>query len=204
MGVTSCERSLTRSSRGALATALVLALALSGCGRGVLSEPAPPALDGHRVMLLPVRIGDPPALDAELAFWLPDRSPAVDWVLPAELQRAVDRAPGWRVRLDALPREIVDARRRSPYLVDPTYSEVRRLGAVTDATLALMPVAVRDAADGAPGELELTVALVDIRGGQVLWIRSVRGRSADGSAHGAAAAVAEALARTLFPDRRGG
>jgi hypothetical protein len=51
--------------------------------------------------------------------------------------------------------------------------------------------------------MELTVALVDIRGGDVLWMRTVRGEAADGTAHGAATAVAEALARTLFPERRG-
>lgn len=207
MAGTCCDPLLTRSPNTALAVAVLLG-AMAGCGRGALPEPAPPPLDGQRIMLLPVRIGDPVAIDRELAFWLPERSPAVDWVLPDELQRAVDRAPAWRVRLDALPREIVAARSRSPSLVDPTYGEVRRLGAVTDAALALMPVSVRSvpgdpSAGDAPAELELTVALVDIRGGRVLWIRSVRGRSVDGSDHGAAAAVAEALARALFPAPRG-
>jgi hypothetical protein len=191
---------MTRSPLAIIATVMALAMA-AGCGRGVLPEPGPPSLDGHRIMLLPVRAGDPPALDAELAFWLPDRSPAVDWLLPDELQRTVDRAPALRVRLAAMPRHIVDAGRRSPYVVDPTYSDLRRLGAVTDATLALMPVAVRQVGEATQAEIELSVALVDIRGGQVVWMRSVRGRSADGSAHGAAAAAAEALARTLFPTR---
>jgi hypothetical protein len=180
---------------------LAVALAAAGCGRGVLPEPAPPLLEGHRIMLLPVRAADPPALNAELSFWLPERSPGVDWVLPDELQRTVDRAPALRVRLDALPRDVVDAGRRSPYIVDPAYGELRRIGAVTDATLALMPMAVRELGAAPSTELELSVALVDIRGGQVVWIRTVRGRSADGSAHGAVAAVAEALARTLFPRR---
>jgi hypothetical protein len=175
----------------------------AGCGPRPLPVTPAPALDGHRIMLLPVRVTDPPALDAELAARLPERSAAVEWVLPQELQRAMDRAPALRVRLDAMPREIVDGGRRGPHLVDPAYGTVRLLGAVVDATLALVPVAVRQPDATSPNELELTVALVDIRGGQVLWIRSVKGLSGDGSQQGAAAAVAEALARTLIPARDG-
>jgi hypothetical protein len=183
---------------------VLLAAALAaGCGGRALPEPAPPVLDGHRIMLIPVRAGDPPAVDAELAYWLPQRSPGVEWVLPGELQRIVDRAPALRVRLDAMPRDIVGAGRRSAHLVDPAYGDLRMLGAVADATLALMPVAVREA-EGSPAGLELTVALVDVRGGSVVWMRSVTGLSADGTPHGAAGAVAEALARALFPELDGG
>lgn len=177
----------------------LLLLALPACARSGPAAPAPVNLDGQRVMLLPVRLVDPAPLNAELAFWLGDRSPATDWILPDELQRAVDRAPAWRVRLDALPRAIAGLRTSSPHLEDPAYGELRRLAALVDATLALMPVSTRQVVDGGAPALELTVALVDVRGGQVLWLQTVRGDDASGEGRGLSTAAAEALARVMFP-----
>lgn len=192
---------------GATLIVTLLLLALSACGRAGPTTPTPLTLDGQRVMLLPVRAVDPAALNAELAFWLVDRAPATDWLLAEELQRTVDRAPAWRVRLDALPRTIAGLRTSSPYLEDPAYGQLRQLGAVVDATLALMPVSVRQVGgqlgaplgDGTAHALELTIALVDVRGGQVLWLGTVRGEAPAGEERALATAVAEALARAMFP-----
>jgi hypothetical protein len=171
----------------------------AACTRPVPSAPGPPGLEGQRVMLLPVRVGDPAELDTELAHRLPARGPTVEWLLPDELQTVMDRAPAWRVRLSAMPRNIAQPRSREPYLVDPTYGDLRRLGAIVDSHLAILPVAVRQVeVDGAP-VLELTAALVDIRGGRVLWMATVRGGASPESPGDAAAAVAEALAGMLFP-----
>jgi hypothetical protein len=180
---------------------MALALLATACARGPAPVPGPPSLDGHRVMILPVRAGDPPELDAELSALLPEWGPATDWIPAEELQRMLDRAPAWRVRLNAMPRHIADAGGRAPRILDPAYGDLRRLGAIADALVALMPVAVREVplADGEGVALELDVALVEVRGGRVAWLRTVRGEAADGSRAGAAAAVAEALARTLFP-----
>jgi hypothetical protein len=183
--------------RPVLALALIT-VALAACARNGAPPPAPMGLDGQRIMLMPVRAGDPVALNDELLFWLADRAPTTEWIAPDVLQLAVDRAGGSRVRLSALPRHISDPG-RSPYLADPTYGELRRLGAIVDAMLVLMPVAVRVVPDGAGQFLELTAALVDIRGGQVLWVATVQGEPGDGSARAAEAAGAEALARALFP-----
>jgi hypothetical protein len=174
-------------------------VSLSACGRAKPAPPTPLSLDGQRVMLLPVRSVDPPALDAELAFWLADRAPATDWVAAEELQRAVDRAAGWRVRLDALPRSIAGLGTSSPYLEDPAYGQIRQLGAVVDATLALLPVSVRQVSEGPAHALELTIALVDIRGGQLLWLGTVRGEARVGEERALPTLVAETLARTMFP-----
>lgn len=184
-------------------TALALLVVSLACAGPEAPSPARLSLDGQRVMLFPVPAARPPELDAELAFWLQDRGPRVDWVLPAELQRAVDRAPAWRVRLSDLPRT-VGGPRTAQRLVDPTYGEVRRVGAVVDATLALLPIEVRQVQLDAGPALELVAALVDIRGGQVLWMTTVRGAAAHGAAAGttagAATVVAETLARTLLRD----
>jgi len=182
------------------APALAVLVVASACGRGGSPAPATFDLDGQRIMLFPVLGTDPPELDAELAYWLQDRGPAVDWVLPEDLQRAVDRAPAWRVTLSDLPRVVVGPR-DAPRLVDPTYGEVRRIGAMVDALLALLPVEVREIeVDGSPG-LELMAAFVDIRGGQVLWMTTVRGMAEHGAPGAAARNVAEALARGLMPRR---
>lgn len=181
-----------------LAPLAFLSLTLAGCARNAAPPPAPVGLEGQRIMLLPVRAGDPAALNDELVYWLADRAPTIEWITPDELQAIVDRAGGWRVRLSALPRVISDPG-RSPYVADPTYGELRRLGAIADAMLAVMPVAVRPVPDSESLVLEITVALVDVRGGQVLWVATVRGEPSDGSAGAAATSVAGALARALFP-----
>lgn len=179
-----------------LVPGLMVLLVLGACARNASPPPAPTGLDGQRIMLLPVRAADPEVLNDEILYWLTDRAPTTEWLPPDELQRAVDRAAGWRVRLSALPRQIADPG-RSPYVADPTYTELRRLGAVMDAMLVLMPIAVGEVAESNGQVLELTAALVDIRGGQVLWVATVRGEPGDGAAR--TAAVAEALARALFP-----
>jgi hypothetical protein len=40
---------------------------------------------------------------------------------------------------------------------------------------------------------------VDVRGGQVLWLQTVRGEARAGQERALATAVAEALARAMFP-----
>lgn len=190
----------------AAAAALTLVLAsalLAACGGGgepgaPAPPPAPPALAGMTVMLLPAQVGSPAQLDAELAFWLTDRAVYTEWRLPAELQRTVDRSPAWRVRLDALPRRVVDTGGGDLRVVDPLYGTLRRLGAIEDTHAALVPVSVRRAVVGEEVWLELTAALVDIRAGRVVWLGTVRGSEA-GTEDAAVASVAEALARALVP-----
>lgn len=180
----------------------VAALLLIACGGARMGEPGPPppapALEGVRVMLLPARAGDPEQLDRELEFWLTDRAPATDWVLPAELQAAADRAPGWRLRLDALPRRVEEVHRGELRVRDPLYGNLRRLGAVVDANYAFMPVAWVEAPDTAGVAGVLTAALVDVRGGRVLWMHTVRGEPSAGR-DAAVTSAAAALARSLLP-----
>jgi hypothetical protein len=172
---------------------------LLACARAAPDQPPPPrGLDGQRVMVLPVLAGDPPALNTEITARLATRAPTVDWVAPEELQRAVDRQPGWRVRLDALSREIPDAG-RSPYLGDAAHGELRRLGAVVDADLALIPISVRGVQEAERSGMEMTAAIVEVRSGRVLWLGTVRAVPEDGPGRNGVAAVAEALARALFP-----
>lgn len=178
-----------------------LLLAAAACGGRGDAQPAPPPpppdLAGVRIMLIPVRAPAPARVDAELAFWLQDRAGATDWVLPDELQRVADRTPAWRLRLDALQRPILDmgGHRR---VGDPLYGALRQLGAVVDADYALVPLGVGETADTAGVALSMAVAVVDIRGGRVLWLHTAHGERNSARAT-AVASVAEAVARSLVP-----
>lgn len=181
---------------------LALALATLACGgRARDGDPAPPPpldLSGMRVMLLPAPAPAPGQLDAELAFWLGDGSPTTDWVLPAELQAAVERAPAWRLRLDTVQRGIVDVGAGDRRVLDPLYGALRQLGAVVDSDYALVPMSVAERADSLGVELAVAMAVVDIRGGRVLWLHTAR--SAGNPERAAAvASVAELVARSLLP-----
>lgn len=190
----------SRWVRVALVLGALSALPACGGGSGP-GEPAPPPpppdLTGARVMLLPVRTGSPAGLDAELRFWLTDRAPNTTWILPDELQRAADRSPAWRVDLAALPRPVAEIGGGQYQVKDPLYSAIRRLGAVEDTNVALVPVAVREVATETGPVLELMAAVVDVRAGRVAWLGTVRGQPTGGEA--SAASVAEALARALVP-----
>lgn len=184
--------------------AALLALALvSACGsRGGDQTPGPPPpapnLSGQRVMLLPARAPAPERLDAELAYWLDDRLPTVEWLLPAELQAAADRTPAWRLRLTALERPILEMGGNDRRIIDPLYGSLRQLGALVNADYALVPVEVEERADSSGVQIDLTVAVVDIRGGRVLWFHRTRGERNPSQAV-AVASVAEAVARSLLP-----
>lgn len=187
---------------GALA-GLGLLAACGGAGRGggvetgEASAPPAPNLMGARVMLVPAQAGEPEMLDAELAFWLTDRGTATDWVLPQALEAAVRRAPGSGLNLDA-PRQVVDVGGRDRRIADPLYGDLRRLGAITDATLALVPLASRETTDSAGVSVELVAALVMVRAGRVIWMHTVAGEPAASLPEAVASAAAE-LARTLIP-----
>ncbi len=161
--------------------------------------PPPPDLGGLRVMLLPVRAPAPAQLDAELTFWIVDRSLATDWVLPGELEAAIERTPAWRVRLETLQRPIIDLGGGDRRLRDPLYGVLRQLGALVDANYAVVPgspVEVRDSTG--TDVLRLPVAVVDIELGRVLWLHTLQGEG-NTDPRVAVASVAEAVARALFP-----
>jgi hypothetical protein len=181
----------------------LVAVALAACGGGRQAfEPGPPPpipdLSGIRVMLLPVRAPAPGQIDAELAFWLGSQMPTTEWILPEELQRTLDRAPAWRVQLDGMARRIGDTGGDNLRILDPLYGTLRQLGAITNADYALVPVRARTGQDSVGTVVRLTMAVVGIRGGRVLWLHTIDG---DGAADVAAASAsaAERLARMLSP-----
>lgn len=200
------KRSATLTRPAALAAALLaagIAVGIGACGGRSGDEtpappPTPPDLAGLRIMLLPVRAPAPEQLDAELAFWLTDRAPTTDWVLPEELQRVADRTPAWRLRLDAVQRPISDLGAGDRRVRDPLYGVLRQLGAVVNATYALVPLAVTENTDSAGVELGMALAVVDIRGGRIVWMHAARGERSP-ARPAAVASLAETVARILTP-----
>ena len=186
----------------ALVALVALVAGLAACGGkpddGTPQPPPPPPdLTGAVVMLLPSQ-GDP-RLDPELEFWLGERLSRTTWILHDRLRRTVDRSPGWRVQLDALPPGFVEVggRRR---VTGELYDHLRRLGAMFDARLAFLPYPARAPVTDTLGvSLEVTGVLVDVVGGRVLWHGTVRGQPVPPGAEPTPASVAEALARALAP-----
>jgi hypothetical protein len=195
-------RRLAFGRRAALLIAVCTAVA--GCAR-----PAPPSADtpprpfpdlaGRTVMLLPVQGGVPSlaaahggprcaatvlgpeqalALEAELAYWLPERAPRARWLGPDAVERAVRGSPSLEVR----PRELTVRdfqRARLQSIGDPLYGELRRVGALMDARLALLPIGALWVAEReGGGRVHLLLALIDTFGGDVVWQGVVAGTPA--------------------------
>ena len=187
------------------ATAVALAVGLTACmGRAAAPEPGtsqgtPPDLRGSRVMVLPVQdvrgvAGDS---DAEIAFALQDREPGVTWVLPRRIQESLDRSPGMNGRIHGLSVGAFSAGevRR---IGDPLYGDLRRLGALVDADVALIPLWAAQVADSAGTTVRLSATLIQVRTGRVLWFGMVEGDAREASDAGALASAVDALARTLL------
>ncbi|HUE76930.1 MAG TPA: hypothetical protein VMM83_03235 [Longimicrobiales bacterium] len=184
--------------RTASALTVLLALIVTACGGpdepGVPEPPPPPPdLTGALILLLPSQ--GQPQLDPELGFWLAERAPRTTWVLPDRLQGVVDRSPGWRVRLDALPPGFTERQGRRR-VTGQLYDHLRRLGAMLDARLALVPYAI-PVADSTGVMLEVTGVLVDVVGGRVVWHGTARGDPAPAGTAPSPASAAQALARAL-------
>jgi hypothetical protein len=164
------------------------------------SQGTPPDLRGSRVMVLPLQDnrGVQGDVDAELAFGLNGRGTGVDWILPAKLQEAVDRAPGLNASLRGLPVgtfEAAEVRR----VGDPLYGDLRRLSALVDGEVALIPVSAAPQPDSTGAfAVRLSTALVHVRSGRVLWFGVVEGDAGPPNDPRALASAVDRLARTLL------
>lgn len=175
-----------------------------------------PDIGGHAVMLLPVQ-GIIPAvappvgwdstravaglsgetlreLEAELSYWLPEQAQRTRWVLPDTIDRAVSRSPALGVNVRELPvRDFQHS--RIERIGDPLYGDLRRVAALTDARLALLPIgAVWIPEAGGGGRVHVAVALIDTLGGAVLWYGVAAGAPAAQDDPAGVASAARALA----------
>ena len=203
-------RGRSRPGAGTLALALV---AVTACSSGPRPAPqagestgAVPSLVGARVLVFPVQAvqGLPGQVDAELAFALRARDRGVAWILPDESREALRGSPGLQVTLTGLPVAMfmgAEVQR----VGDPIYGTVRRLAALMNGQVALIPVQARyrPGEGGAPGAAEVAATLVDVRSGRVLWFGVVEGSPGAPDDPGVLASAMDALAQVLAPGTAG-
>lgn len=175
-----------------------------------------PDIGGQRVMLLPVQqvvpaISPPEsadtmrpplalsveslrAIEAELSYWMPEHAHRVQWVLPEAVERAASGSAALQISVRDL--SVRDFQRaRLERIGDPLYGDLRRIGAVTDARLAFLPIgAVWIPELGGSGRVHIAAALIDTVGGRVLWYGVAASSPGDRNDPGVAASAARALA----------
>ena len=153
-------------------------------------------------MVLPVQAirGVTGDAEAELVYALNARGRGVRWLMPQTLRAQLARNPALDVPLDNLPVGVF-LQAQVDRVGDPLYGYLRRLSAISNGTVVLIPVEIRHRATTPerPGAVEVVTALVDVGSGRVAWFGVVQGEAGDGSSPGALASAVDALARVLFP-----
>ena len=147
------------------------------------------ALAGQQVAILPLTmlVADPafeedsawapwrdraPALrraDSIVAGVLETRAPEVTWVGAAELRKRARRAPGMIPNPDDMGQAMLRGAKIQE-VPDPLRSSLRKLAAIADGRMVLVPAAVGFSRDSSgPVRADLTLVMVDARGGRVIW-----------------------------------
>jgi hypothetical protein len=137
------------------------------------------------------------ALDAEIAFWLAESAGRVKWVPSAAVEKAVRANAALNVSVRDLPvRDFLRSRVES--IGDPLYGELRSVGLLADARVALLPIgAIWIPETGGGGRIHLAVALIDTIGGRVFWQGVLAGATAAQLDAAAIASTAQALANQI-------
>ena len=196
---------MMRAILGGMAWVLPAVLLVTSCG----PPPAPPGpgeargmvpdLSGYTVMVLPIqqKYGVPGdmTVDPELAHALRARGTTVTWVFPPEIDEILQRSPGVRVQTHGLPVQIFKQAEVNR-IGDPLFGSMLRLGGLTGADIALIPVELRYGTEGA---YILSVALVGVRTGRVSFYGVLEGQAGAADDPAALASVTEVVARTILP-----
>lgn len=153
-----------------------------------------PALAGVRVTVYPLTLmRAEPALgwdtrlngrvevlgraDSVIAAELGSRVPEVQWVWPDALRRAARRAGGLVPDPDRMATAVL--RGRMIRVPDPLRSQMRLLTGTAGDRFALVPASLFFLEDEGRGRAELSIALVDVRSGEVRWQTVARGRGTE-------------------------
>jgi hypothetical protein len=158
-----------------------------------------PDLRGFSVMVLPIQQqSDVPqgvTPDSELAHALGTRGQGVTWVFPPEIEEMLERSPGVAAQIRGLPVHIF-LHAEVNRVGDPLFGHILRVGGLTGADVALIPVELRY---GEGGSYTLGAALIGTRTGRVSWYGVVEGEPGDPASPATMASVADRLARVLLP-----
>jgi hypothetical protein len=152
-------------------------------------------------MVLPVQaeVGIGGDADAELAFALAAREGGVNWVFRSRLESAMERSPGLNARTTGLPVGIF-LRTEVERIGDPLYGDLRRLAALVNAEVALIPIVIAPGEVDETGEaaLESTVVMLDVRSGRVIWFGVIAGEPGELGSPGVLASAMDHMARRLL------
>jgi hypothetical protein len=170
-----------------------------------------PSLLGRKVIVFPVQrdLGIGGDATAEMVFALQGSGAGPEWLLPDYLRSTMARSGSLDAPLDGLPVDVF-LQAQVDRIGDPIYGIMRRIGAVTSADVALLPIAVRPgpppvdstgAVIDGPVAAEYVVALLDVRTGRVIWFGAEGGTPGRIGDPSRLASAAEALARRLVPRR---
>lgn len=201
------------------ATSFIL-IAACGGKRPSAAPPAPttapaPVLTGMTVMVFPTQRGPVPVadtlarhfglpadkLDAEVAYWLPQLAGTVRWILPASIQRAITRSPSLGIDISNLAVTSFH-RAQVKRIGDPLYGDLRKLAAVLDARIAVIPVAAEYiGATPADARPQVATAVIDALEGTVLWYGILQGDTPATQDDAAIASAAQAFARAFAGKR---
>lgn len=188
----------------------IVAAALSiGCGGGASVEPGVPPtygfipdLRGTTVMVFPVQLmgeaGRRDDVDRALRFAVEESGG--EWVLPEDMEAALARSPGVEVEIRNLPVTHF-LQREVRRLGEPMFAYMIRLNALTGARVAMMPISAVSSGADSIGEAQwtITAALIDARGGRVIWYGSVEGGPGPAGSPLPVASAAAGLVEKLMP-----
>jgi hypothetical protein len=196
---------------------------IAACGGSKATENAPPApatntpppvLAGQTVMVFPVQRGyvpvadptqqhfaiDASKLDAEIAYWLPQMGNA-KWILPATIQRSITRSPTLGVDMHNLSVAVFQ-RAQVKRIGDPLFGDLRKLAAVHDASIALIPVAAENiGTTPAAARTQIATAVINALDGTVIWFGVIEGDDPDARGDASMAGAAQTFARKFSGKR---
>jgi hypothetical protein len=123
--------------------------------------------------------------DSVIVSLLTGRAPEVTWITPAELRRDARRAVGIATDPDQMGNAILRAEELE-IVPDPLRTQLRSLTALGGGRFAVVPAALvykrRPHTPAAPllgATAELSIVMVDVRLGRVVWRTVARGEGAD-------------------------
>ncbi|HUP89044.1 MAG TPA: hypothetical protein VM100_06840 [Longimicrobiales bacterium] len=200
-------------------------LLLVACGKHTAQAPAPatapavsaPVLEGAAVLIMPVQGGSVPspdsaahhwpadraALDTEIAYWLKELSPKTRWFLPELIDRAVARSPGLNVRPHELSVGIFQ-QAQVKRIGDPLFGDIRKLAAVFDAEIAVVPIAAEYVGrTRETATLQIATAVIELDA-DVRWFGVIAGTEAGVDSQAAVASAAQAFARAFAARKKTG
>ena len=123
--------------------------------------------------------------DSVIGELLAGRAPEVTWVTPEELRKSARRAVGIATDPDQIGGSVLRAEELA-IVPDPLRSQLRTLAGLVGSRFAVVPAALvykrRPRAPTAPllvATAELSIVMVDVRMGRVVWRTIARGEGAD-------------------------